>query len=135
MLNRNCNYLTNIAISVIISFILALLFYIGIIIQIMPILIFSLVISILSLFLIGLLGISDNGLTRNRLCQNCINLVVSVIGNILFNLINLSITLTPRYSLFDNFNKHFLFFLYIKFNNFNISNNFNYTLQLVIYEN
>ena len=97
MLYKTCNYnLTGIAVSVIIAFIFTLLFYIGTITGITTVFIFSLVLSILSLLLIGLLGISDNGLTRDRLCKNCLSLISSIIGNILFSLLALTITLTPR---------------------------------------
>ena len=79
MLDRNCNYLTSIAISLIISFIFALIFYIGVISNSLAIFIFALAIALLSIFLLGLLGSSDNGLTRQRLCQNCLTLIVSII--------------------------------------------------------
>ena len=97
MLGRNCNYyLTSIAISVIISFIFTLLFYIGIITGITTVFIFSLTLALLSILLIGLFGISDNGLTRERLCKNCLSLIISIVGNIFFSLLALTIPLTAR---------------------------------------
>lgn len=103
MIDRNCNYfLTSIAISVIISFIFTILFYSGIITGITTIFIFSLTIALLSLLLIGIFGISDNGLTRNRICKNCLNLIISIIGNILFCLLSLSIPLITRNNTFNH---------------------------------
>ena len=96
MFNRNCHYLTAIPVSIIISFLFTLLFYIGIITNTLSIFIFALIISLLSMFLIGLFGISDNGLTRERLCKNCILLIISIIGNALFNLLALAIPLVAR---------------------------------------
>ena len=93
MLDKNCNYLTSITISVIISFIFTLLFYIGIITNTLSIFIFASILALLSIFLLGLFGISDNGLTRQRLCQNCLSLIISIIGNILFSLLSLTISL------------------------------------------
>lgn len=94
MLDRCFNCLTGIAVSIIIAIIFTILFYTGIIIEIGVIFKFSLAISIVSLLLIGLLGISDNGLTRQRLWQNGPCLIASIVGNILFNLVALTITLT-----------------------------------------
>lgn len=96
MLDKNCNFLTSTAISVLISFIFTLLFYIGIITNTLAIFIFSLILSLLSLLLIGFFNISDNGLTRQRLCQNCLSLIVSIVGNTLFSLLALTISLTAR---------------------------------------
>ena len=93
MLNKNCNYLTSIAISVIISFVFTLLFYTNVITNTSAIFIFSSIFAILSILLLGLFGISDNGLTRQKLCQNCLNLIISIIGNILFSLLSLTIPL------------------------------------------
>ena len=121
MLDRNCNYLTSITISVIISFIFTLLFYIGIISGITTVFIFSLLLSLLSILLLGLFGISDNGLTRQRLCQNCLSLIISIIGNILFSLFALTITLSSRKHSFCNTCKPCYILLYIQFNKF--SNN------------
>lgn len=116
MLDRNCNYLTSITISVIISFIFTLLFYIGVISGITTVFIFSLLLSLLSILLLGLFGISDNGLTRQRLCQNCLSLIISIIGNILFSLFALTITLSSRKRSFCNTCKSCYIFLYIQFN-------------------
>lgn len=116
MLDRNCNYLTAIAISVIISFVFTILFYTGVITGITSVFIFSLSLALLSLLLIGLFGISDNGLTRSRLCRNCLNLIISIIGNILFSLLALTIPLTPRNHFFNNIGSNLHFFLYIKSN-------------------
>lgn len=116
MLDRNCNYLTSITISVIISFIFTLLFYIGIISGITTVFIFSLLLSLLSILLLGLFGISDNGLTRQRLCQNCLSLIISIIGNILFSLFALTITLSSRKHSFCNTCKPCYILLYIQFN-------------------
>ena len=102
MLDRNCNYLTAITISVIIAFIFTLLFYIGTITGIIIVFMFSLALSLLSLLLLGLFGISDNGLTRQRLCKNCLSLIISIIGNILFCLFALTIPLTSRKYWFCN---------------------------------
>ena len=112
MLDRNCNYLTAIAISVIISFIFTILFYTGIITAITIVFIFALTLALLSLLLIGLFGISDNGLTRHRLCQNCISLIISIIGNILFGLFALTIPLTIRNNIIFYLNSSGFFFLY-----------------------
>ncbi len=101
IMDRNCNYLTSIAISLIISFVFALIFYTGIISNIISIFIFALAFALLSILLLGLFGISDNGITHQRLCQNCLSLIISIIGNILFNLANLSMTFSPR--------KHYIF--------------------------
>ena len=95
-MDRNCNYLTSIAISLIISFVFAIIFYSGIISTTIAIFIFALAIALLSILLLGLFGISDNGLTRQKLCQNCLSLIISIIGNILFSLASLSITLPTR---------------------------------------
>ena len=116
MLDRNCNYLTSITISVIISFIFTLLFYIGVISGITTVFIFSLLLSLLSILLLGLFGISDNGLTRQRLCQNCLSLIISIIGNILFSLFALTITLSSRKRSFCNTCKSCYILLYIQFN-------------------
>ena len=111
MLDKNCNYLTSIAISIIITFIFTLLFYIGIISGITTIFIFSIIFSLLSLLLLGLFGTSDNGLTRQRLCQNSLTLIISIIGNIFFNLFALIIPLSSRKPYFRNtcMSCHFLF--------------------------
>ena len=93
MLNRNCNFLTAIAISVIVAFVFSVLFYIGIITETLAIFVFALSLTLLSLLIVGIFGISDNGLTRTRLCQNCYGLIISVVGNILFSLLALSIPL------------------------------------------
>ena len=90
MLDRICNCLTAIAISIIVAFIFSILFYTGIIVEISIIFIFSTIFSFLSLLLVGLLGISDNGLTRNRLCQNFLVLMISILGNLLFSLLALT---------------------------------------------
>ena len=84
MLDRNCNYLTSISISVIIAFIFTLLFYTGVISGITVVFIFSLILSLLSILLLGLFGISDNGITRQRLCQNCLTLIVSILRSYYF---------------------------------------------------
>ena len=79
MLDRNCNFLTSTAISLIIAFVFALIFYTGFFSNVIAIFIFALVFALLSFFLIDLLGISDNGLTRQRLCQNCLILIISIV--------------------------------------------------------
>lgn len=95
MLNKNCNsMLTGITISIIISFIYTLLFFNGLITNIFPVFIFSLILSLISLLILSILGTSDNGLTRNSLCQNYLNLIISITGNILANLTALIITLS-----------------------------------------
>ncbi|MBR2290460.1 MAG: hypothetical protein IJ867_07810 [Clostridia bacterium] len=96
MLDKNCNYLTAIAVSVIISFIFTLLFFIGTITGITIVFMFALALALLSLLLIGLFGISDNGLTRTRLCKSCSSLIISILGNILFSLFALTIPLISR---------------------------------------
>ena len=126
MLDRNCNYLTAIAISVIISFVFTILFYTGVITEITSVFIFSLSLALLSLLLIGLFGISDNGLTRSRLCRNCLNLIISIIGNILFSLLSLTIPLTTRNHFFNNIGSNLYFFLYLKSNQFNCHATFYY---------
>ena len=104
MFNKVCSDLTSIAISVIISFIFTLLFYTGKITGTSIILIFSLIFSLLSLLLIGLFGISDNGLTRQRLCQSCFSLTISITGSILFSLLALTIPVTSRkYCISDSY--------------------------------
>lgn len=116
MLDINCNYLTSITISVILAFIFTILFYTGVITGITYIFIFSLLLSLLSLLILALFGISDNGITRTKLCQNCLALTISIIGNILFSLLAITIPLTIRnYHLFNNC-KYCFFFLYIKLN-------------------
>ncbi len=95
MLNKNCNsMLTGITISIIISFIYTLLFFNGLITNIFPVFIFSLILSLISLLILSILGTSDNGLTRNSLCQNYLNLIISITGNILANLTALITTLS-----------------------------------------
>ena len=94
MLGRNCNYLTTIAISVIVAFVFAILFYTGIITGITTVFIFALSLSLLSLLVVSIFGISDNGLTRTRLCQNYLGLILAILGNILFSLFALIIPLT-----------------------------------------
>jgi len=114
MLNRNCNFLTAIAISVIVAFVFSVLFYTGIITGTIAIFVFALSLSLLSLLTIGIFGISDNGLTRTRLCQNCYGLIFSVAGNILFSLLALSIPLVARNSRFYSLICTWNFLLYIK---------------------
>lgn len=126
MLDRNCNYLTSITISVIIAFIFTILFYTGIITGITIVFMFSLALSLLSLLLIGLFGISDNGLTRTRLCKNCLNLIISIIGNILFSLFALTIPLTTRNNRFYNTSWARNILLCFKLNQFNSNVTFNY---------
>ncbi len=95
MLNKNCNsMLTGITISIIISFIYTLLFFNGLITNIFPVFIFSLILSLISLLILSILVTSDNGLTRNSLCQNYLNLIISITGNILANLTALITTLS-----------------------------------------
>lgn len=115
MLNKVCNDLTGIAISVIIAFVFTLLFYTGIVLETSFILIFALVFSLLSLLLIGLFGTSDNGLTRQRLCQSCLTLIISVTGNILFSLFALTIPITSRKYCISNSSWFIYFLLHIKF--------------------
>ena len=101
MLNKNCNsMLTGITISIIISFIYTLLFFNGLITNIFPVFIFSLILSLISLLILSILGTSDNGLTRNSLCQNYLNLIISITGNILANLTALITTLSSGNILF-----------------------------------
>ena len=121
MRNTICNNLTSVSISLIIAFIFALLFYTGIITEVFILLIFSLVFSLLSLLLIGLLGISDNGLTRQKLCQNCFTLLITITGNILFTLFALTVSTTLRKYLIDYYNRIPYFLLFIKFDSSNSS--------------
>jgi len=107
MFEKNCNSLISIPISIIISFLISFLFYNKIIINISPIYIFSLIISLFSLFFISLFGISDNGLTRQRLCNNYLMLIISILGNIAFSLLSLTISLSIRKCYFGNYLCHF----------------------------
>ena len=119
MYHTICSHLTSISISIMIAFISTLLFYAGIITDPFILLIFSLVLSLLSLMLIGLLGISDNGLTRQKLCQNCLILIISIIGNILFTLLALTIPVTVRQYSISNYHRTICFLFYIQFDPFN----------------
>jgi hypothetical protein len=94
MFQKNCNFLSTITVSVIIAFIITILFYNGIFTEIFYLNIFSLVLAILSILVLTLFGLSDNGLTRAVLCNHCVITSVSILGNIFFNLIALLIHIT-----------------------------------------
>jgi hypothetical protein len=90
MLNRNCNnYFLAIAISIVIGLILTLLYYNNLFINIYYALTFSLILAIISFIILAIFGSSDNGFTRNILCQNSLFIISSIIGNIFFNLLAL----------------------------------------------
>lgn len=86
MQNANCNnYLSSIAVSVVISLILALLFYNGLFgTRITYSLIFSLIIAITSFIILTIFGSSDNGLTRKNLCQNTVFVIVTILRKYFF---------------------------------------------------
>ena len=130
MHNTICNNLTNISISIIIAFIFTLLFYTGIVTEISILLIFSLIFSLLSLLVISLLGISDNGLTRQKLCQNSFTLLVTIIGNILLTLLALTLSPTIRKTYINYYYRILYFFLFIKFVSFNSSIIFTFSIYL-----
>ena len=93
-MNSRCNnLLTTIAISIIISLILTLLFFNGTVENAFISFIFALILSLVSLLILTIFGTSDNGLTRTSLCQNCLGLIISILGNIFSNLIALLIPL------------------------------------------
>ena len=95
MFDKNCNnYLTSIALAIIISTFFTLLFFNGIITGITNAFIFSLILTLLSLLILAIFGTSDNGVTRNSLCHNCLGLIVSIIGNIFTSLLALLIPLS-----------------------------------------
>lgn len=91
MNNHFCNCLYSIALSVIISFIFAICYYFGVFTEITTLIIFTTIFSFISLFIISILGASDNGYTRMILCKNIICLLISIVLNILLGTFSLSI--------------------------------------------
>lgn len=65
-----CKFLSNIALALIISLIIALLFYYGLLPRIVVVIGFSVVLALLSLLILSILGSSDNGFSRSYLNQN-----------------------------------------------------------------
>lgn len=97
MLERNCNnYLSYIAISIIISLIFTLLFYNGILSGIFYFVLFAFILVFVSFTILSILGSSDNGLTRKILCENIIFIIITIIGNIFSNILVLLVPLYPN---------------------------------------
>jgi len=124
MLNKNCNnYLTSIAISIIISLILTLLFFNNVFTNITYASIFALILSLITFFILTIFGASDNGLTRSILCHNSLFVIISILGNIFFNLFIILIPISPG-SIFSAILVGFAFF-------FTILNIFNLSILLI----
>lgn len=100
MNNGFCNCLYSIALSVIIAFIFAILYFFGAFSEFIIILAFSLILALLSILIITILGTSDNGYTRLVLCRNIICLLISIVFNILFNILTIALPIVPGNILF-----------------------------------
>ncbi len=98
--NRFCNCLYSIALSVIIAFIFAILYFFGAFSEFIIILAFSLILALLSFLIITILGTSDNGYTRLVLCRNILCLLISIVFNILFNILTIALPIVPGNILF-----------------------------------
>ncbi len=110
-----CNYLSSIAISVIIALILTLLFFNGLFLNILYAMLFSLILALLSLLIIAILGASDNGFTRTILCKNAFFILISIIRKYIFKFVICTYFIITRKCTFCNFSGIFIFLYVIKY--------------------
>lgn len=100
MNNGFCNCLYSIALGVIIAFIFSILYFFGVFSQFIIVLAFALIFALLSLLIVTILGVSDNGYTRLVLCRNIICLLISIVFNILFGILTIALPIVPGNILF-----------------------------------
>lgn len=111
MKENYCKFLGSIAIGIIVALIIALLFYNAVFTSVAIAAGFSLVLALVSMGILAILSASDNGITRASLSKNSISNLISIIGNIIFSLIALSVTLATGTVLAAVIVGLFIFFL------------------------